>query len=317
MHVGISLLTLVPRISGGSETYARELVRALGRVGTGSYRVLVPTIATDVDGLPTEVVEEYRAARSMPGRIAAMTEGVVRGRRLRRRLADAGRRALPAHRDDSPRLVAACDHDRARPAARVPPAVLLTRGARVPTGGLWLVDTKEQARRHDLRARRTRRDRALRAAGEPRTPHPPRARPRRVSPRRRGAPALPRVPRPPVATQESRPPVRRVRRAPTAPSRSRARAHGVRRPDSGRRALARARVTRRARSSLPNRFRARVPEPVRRVRPTAARGDGLRLPGCQLECRGVTRGLRERSAPLRSDLDRRHGRCRRGDPGAP
>ena len=26
--VGISLLTLVPRISGGSETYARELVRA-------------------------------------------------------------------------------------------------------------------------------------------------------------------------------------------------------------------------------------------------------------------------------------------------
>ena len=88
MHVGISLLTLVPRVSGGSETYARELVRALGRVGTGSYRVLVPTIATDVDGLPTEVVEEYRAARSLPGRIAAMTEGVVRGRRLRRRLAD-------------------------------------------------------------------------------------------------------------------------------------------------------------------------------------------------------------------------------------
>ena len=88
MHVGISLLTLVPRISGGSETYARELVRALGRVGTGSYRVLVPTIARDVDGLPIEVVDEYRAADSMPGRIAAMTEGVVRGRRLRRRLAD-------------------------------------------------------------------------------------------------------------------------------------------------------------------------------------------------------------------------------------
>ena len=29
MQVGISLLTLVPRVSGGSETYARELVRAL------------------------------------------------------------------------------------------------------------------------------------------------------------------------------------------------------------------------------------------------------------------------------------------------
>ena len=86
MQVGISLLTLVPRISGGSETYARELVRALGRVGEHSYRVLLPSIASDVEGLPTEIVDEYRAARSMPGRIVAMTEGVVRGRRLRRRL---------------------------------------------------------------------------------------------------------------------------------------------------------------------------------------------------------------------------------------
>jgi glycosyltransferase involved in cell wall biosynthesis len=86
VRVGISLLTLVPRISGGSETYARELVRALGRVGEHSYRLLLPSIASDVDGLPSEVVEEYRAARSMPRRILAMTEGVVRGRRLRRRL---------------------------------------------------------------------------------------------------------------------------------------------------------------------------------------------------------------------------------------
>jgi glycosyltransferase involved in cell wall biosynthesis len=87
MQVGISLLTLVPRISGGSETYARELVRALGRVGAHSYRLLLPTIARDVEGLPKEVVDEYRASTSMPGRIAAMSEGVVRGGRLRRRLA--------------------------------------------------------------------------------------------------------------------------------------------------------------------------------------------------------------------------------------
>ena len=85
MRVGISLLTLVPRISGGSETYARELVRALGAVGTHSYRVLLPDIASDVEGLPSEVVDEYRASRSLPGRIAAMAEGVLRGRRLRRR----------------------------------------------------------------------------------------------------------------------------------------------------------------------------------------------------------------------------------------
>ena len=86
MRVGISLLTLVPKISGGSETYARELVRALGRVGAHSYRVLLPRIAADVEGLPGEVVDEYRASTSMPGRIVAMSEGVVRGRRLRRRL---------------------------------------------------------------------------------------------------------------------------------------------------------------------------------------------------------------------------------------
>jgi glycosyltransferase involved in cell wall biosynthesis len=87
MQVGLSLLTLVPRISGGSETYARELVRALGRVGAHSYRTFLPTIATDVEGVPSEVVDEYRASSTMPGRIAAMTEGVLRGRRLRRRLA--------------------------------------------------------------------------------------------------------------------------------------------------------------------------------------------------------------------------------------
>jgi glycosyltransferase involved in cell wall biosynthesis len=86
VRVGISLLTLVPRISGGSETYARELVRALGAVGVNAYRVLLPSIASDVDGLPAEVVEEYHASRSLAGRLAAMAEGVVRGGRLRRRL---------------------------------------------------------------------------------------------------------------------------------------------------------------------------------------------------------------------------------------
>jgi glycosyltransferase involved in cell wall biosynthesis len=40
--VGIALLTLVPGVSGGSETYARALVDALGRVGVHEYRVLEP-----------------------------------------------------------------------------------------------------------------------------------------------------------------------------------------------------------------------------------------------------------------------------------
>jgi len=86
VRVGISLLTLVPGVSGGSETYVRELVRALGRVGANEYRVLLPSIATDVDGLPSEVVTEYRASRSTPGRVLAMAEGALRGRRLRGRL---------------------------------------------------------------------------------------------------------------------------------------------------------------------------------------------------------------------------------------
>ena len=45
--VGVSLLTLVPGVLGGSETYSRELVRALARVGRHEYVVFVPAIAPD------------------------------------------------------------------------------------------------------------------------------------------------------------------------------------------------------------------------------------------------------------------------------
>ena len=87
MAVGISLLTLIPGISGGSETYARELCRALARVGTLEYRAFVPTIAPDAgDGLSSEIVTGYRASRSMPGRIAAMALAAARPRPLRRTL---------------------------------------------------------------------------------------------------------------------------------------------------------------------------------------------------------------------------------------
>ena len=80
VQVGISLLTLVPRISGGSETYARELVRALGRIGAHEYRVFLPSIAADVDGLPSEVVDEYRAS-TLDARPNRRDGGrVVRGR---------------------------------------------------------------------------------------------------------------------------------------------------------------------------------------------------------------------------------------------
>ena len=71
--IGISLLTLVPGLSGGSETYARELCRALARVGELDYRVFVPTIAPDAaDGLSSSAVKSYHASRVMSGRIMAM-----------------------------------------------------------------------------------------------------------------------------------------------------------------------------------------------------------------------------------------------------
>src|SRR5262245_22202552 len=85
--VGISLLTLVPRISGGSETYARELVLALARVGRLEYHVFAPTLAPDaVDGLPGTTVKTYPAAESMPGRIAAMALATAFPSRIRREL---------------------------------------------------------------------------------------------------------------------------------------------------------------------------------------------------------------------------------------
>ena len=85
--VGISLLTLVPVVVGGSETYARELCRALARVGELEYRVFLPTIAPDAaDGLPARPVTAYRAGRTMPARIRAMALAAVAPRRARREL---------------------------------------------------------------------------------------------------------------------------------------------------------------------------------------------------------------------------------------
>jgi glycosyltransferase involved in cell wall biosynthesis len=86
MRVGLSLLTLVPGLVGGSETYARELTRALARVGSLDYRAFCPKIAPDAgDGLPTAIVPEYRASTTMPGRIAAMSLAALYSGPVRRR----------------------------------------------------------------------------------------------------------------------------------------------------------------------------------------------------------------------------------------
>ena len=85
--VGISLLTLVPGELGGSETYVRELLRGLGRVGELSYRVLLPPVAPDAaEGLPAETATEYRGARTIAQRLTAMAAATARPEPLRRRL---------------------------------------------------------------------------------------------------------------------------------------------------------------------------------------------------------------------------------------
>jgi len=87
MRVGLSLLTLVPGISGGSETYARELCRALARVGSHRYEVLVPTLAPEAGGgLETVVATGYPASTSIPGRLRAMTGASMRPGALADRL---------------------------------------------------------------------------------------------------------------------------------------------------------------------------------------------------------------------------------------
>jgi len=87
MRVGISLLTLVPGVVGGSETYARELTRALARMGKLEYEAFVPPIAQDAaDGLPTRVIREYGARTTTAGRASAMARAWAAPGRLRRAL---------------------------------------------------------------------------------------------------------------------------------------------------------------------------------------------------------------------------------------
>jgi glycosyltransferase involved in cell wall biosynthesis len=83
VRVGISLLTLSPGEMGGSETYARELVRALGRVGSLDYSVIVPARAKEAaEGLPAVEVKDPPVGQRGPLRIlttalqARRTKGV-------------------------------------------------------------------------------------------------------------------------------------------------------------------------------------------------------------------------------------------------
>ena len=76
--VGLPLLTLVPGLSGGSETYARALTATLASHGRNRYSVLAPSIAPEAGGgLPTVVAASYRASYRTRGRLVAMTAATV------------------------------------------------------------------------------------------------------------------------------------------------------------------------------------------------------------------------------------------------
>jgi glycosyltransferase involved in cell wall biosynthesis len=88
MRVGISLLTLATGDLGGSETYARHLVRALASVGTLEYTALVPASAPDAaGGMPALEVREAPVARRGPSRIPAMALSALRSQDLNALLA--------------------------------------------------------------------------------------------------------------------------------------------------------------------------------------------------------------------------------------
>ena len=85
MRVGISLLTLAPGQLGGSETYARELTRALASGGTLEYRALAPARARDAaDGLPSVTARELPFAHTGARRIPAMRLSAAASRAIRR-----------------------------------------------------------------------------------------------------------------------------------------------------------------------------------------------------------------------------------------
>jgi glycosyltransferase involved in cell wall biosynthesis len=88
VRIGISLLTLAPGDLGGSETYARQLVRALARVGTHDYSVIVPANARDAaEGLPAIEVDEPRVGRRGPSRIPLVALAARRTRGVGDRVA--------------------------------------------------------------------------------------------------------------------------------------------------------------------------------------------------------------------------------------
>ena len=88
--IGLALLTLVPGELGGSESATSGLLQALARGGTLPYRVYLPPVAPDAhEGLPYDILREYRPARTIPERLIAMAIATAHPGPLRVRLRSA------------------------------------------------------------------------------------------------------------------------------------------------------------------------------------------------------------------------------------
>ena len=293
MRVAMPMLTLVPGISGGSETYARELCGALARVGRHEYETLVPTLAPDAGGgLPTVVATGYRASTTTPGRLRAMAAATLRPGGMRERLEDADvvhyPLTVPVPPVERPTVLTLLDvqhldlphlfprgerlfrrlaYDRgARRADRV---VVISEWVRERViDRLGLDPDRVHAIHLGVDHERFAPDPGV--AREPFLLYPARPWAHKNHARLLQAFALVRAGRP-----ELRLVLTGVGHDPRATARRR----------GAWRCLAHA-----ARVALPPRRRARLPEPLRGIRAAAGRGDGLWLPRRGVERRLVTRG---------------------------
>jgi glycosyltransferase involved in cell wall biosynthesis len=84
MTVALSMLTLAPGGMGGSETYARELIRELGRRDLDVRAVVSPVARGFSHGIPEQVVGDLSKAAGESSRRRAMLTAVLHRRRLTR-----------------------------------------------------------------------------------------------------------------------------------------------------------------------------------------------------------------------------------------
>ena len=163
--VGISLLTLVPGELGGSETYVRELLRGLGRVGEHTYRVLAAAGRARRGRGPARprLRPSTGRARTVPQRLPRWAQATLRPGPLRARLADAGVVHYPLT-IRIPRVPQPTRRDAARrPAPR--PAVDVPAGrARVSQRRLAPLGARRRPGDRDQRVRPRPRDRSASAS---------------------------------------------------------------------------------------------------------------------------------------------------------